>query len=148
MRFLVPTVVLAVLAGGCTTFHGQHPIAPSVGGRADSLQPTLRWEPAEGAGATYDLIVARAISTEVLRSDAERSYRRFALTASEHRIEQPLLPGERYFWAVRVRRGEQVTGWSNYDHWVFWGLGKTTTYGLHYSFVTPSTPSPVVGAAD
>lgn len=67
-----------------------------------------------GAGATYDLVVARAVSREVLRSDAERSCRRLALTAPEHRIEQPLLPDERCHWAVRVRRGEQVTDWSNY----------------------------------
>ena len=67
------------------------------------------------------------------------SYRRFGLQVPEHRIEQPLLPGERYFWSVRVRDGGTVTGWSNYDHWLFWGLGKSTTYGLHYSFITSST---------
>ena len=71
MRPLFPSLVLAGLLAGCTTFHGQRPISPDVGGRIDSLQPTLRWEPAEGADVAYDLVVARAVSTEVLRSDAE-----------------------------------------------------------------------------
>ena len=148
MRPILLSLVLAGLSGGCTTFHGQRPISPGLGERTASLVPTVRWEPDGGPGVTYDLIVARAVSTEAFRSDTEGAYLRLALSAPEHRIEQPLLPGERYFWAVRVRRGDNVTGWSNYDHWVFWGLGKSTTYGLHYSFVTPSTPSPVVGKAD
>lgn len=139
MRSLAPGFALACLLAGCTTFHGQHPLHPAVGDVVDTLQPTLRWEPAAEPGVTYDLVVARAKSSETFGKDTERSYYREALKEPEHRIEQPLVPDQRYYWAVRIRRGDQVTGWSDYDHWVFWGLGKTTTYGLHSYFVTPKT---------
>jgi hypothetical protein len=149
IRSLAAGIALAGLLTGCSTIHGQGPLGPNVGERVGTLQPTLRWEPVVGTDVTYDLVVARAISTEAFRPDTEDSYYREGLKEPEHRLERSLLPGQRYYWSVRVRRGGDVTGWSNYDHWVFWVVGKTTTYGLHYHFTTPAmTSSVAAGPSD
>jgi hypothetical protein len=42
-------------------------------------------------------------------------YYREGLEKPEHRVDVPLRPTMRYFWSVRVRRGEDVSEWSRFD---------------------------------
>jgi hypothetical protein len=92
----------------------------------ESVRPTLRWQsfprasdsaaqPAEMSRVTnvrYDLAVAR----ERNGAPAEVVYRRDALPAAEHRLEESLAHATRYFWTVRARfeldGRTQLTEWS------------------------------------
>lgn len=80
----------------------------------DSLQPNLRWEAfprqldrekldpkvlAKVRDVTYDLNVWEAERCERGRL----VYARSGLTAPEHRLEEPLAAGQRYFWSFRAR---------------------------------------------
>lgn len=80
----------------------------------DSLQPTLRWEGfprdldrqkldpdvlVKISDVTYDLNVWEAERCERGRL----VYARSGLAAPEHRLEEPLAAGQRYFWSFRAR---------------------------------------------
>ncbi len=110
--------------------HGVKPIYPEsrlitryfVGSYVvDNLTPTFRWEPAPDAEATYDFIIYERIGTGLLLlgppsgSIGKEVYYRQGLTTPEHQVSEPLQASSRYYWSVRVRRGEQVSDWSRFD---------------------------------
>ena len=133
-------VVVMGLSTGCnaTFYHGQRPIYPELGDKVDTLQPTLRWERAEDSQATYDLAVV--VARDNWQKNTDDSYYREGLRDPEYRIEEPLKPSQIYYWAVRVRRGSDVTAWSSYETTHNSGLWTTTKSALHYYFTTPATP--------
>ena len=80
----------------------------------DSLQPTLRWEafPRELDRDKLDpkvLAKIRDVTYDLNVREAERCergrlvYARSGLTSPEHRLEEPLAAGHRYFWSFRAR---------------------------------------------
>jgi hypothetical protein len=134
---------LLLLVGACApgAVIGLRPEYPPVGElyrdtgydfvEVDSLQPTFQWEPfprerdraantdlLDGLTAvTYDLQIWRAGTN--FHYPTERVYAKRGLTATSHRIEQPLAPATRYSWTVRARfqvNGEpRVTEWGMYE---------------------------------
>ncbi|WP_374090403.1 hypothetical protein [Methylomicrobium lacus] len=89
----------------------------------DSLQPTLKWEsfPREIdiksfsnpiSEVTYDLQIWSVITD----SPGDLVYEKSKLSTPFHKLEQPLISSNRYFWTVRARfklNGQQrITNWS------------------------------------
>lgn len=143
--WLLAAIVVALV--GCASFQGVKPIAPAVGNPAfpsvvDSLQPIFRWEPAPYANATYDFIIYEDIKEESLWEGTKHAvgreiYYREGLKAPEHRLEQPLQPDSEYYWSVRLRRGDQVSNWSQYNYTVFLGTAYIRESNRPFAFKTP-----------
>ncbi len=81
-------------------------------GVVDSTRPLLAWRPRPASAddgrplpweratdVRYDL----RIWNEIDDAPGVPVYERFALTASEHRVEEALAPASRYYWSVRMR---------------------------------------------
>ncbi len=118
---------------GSTTIHGVTPIYPEVSSstptKVDSLQPTFRWEAVIEPDVRYDFIIyeRRQISAlggwtpyqagfqNTFMAIGREAYYREGLEKPEHRVDVPLRPTMRYFWSIRVRRGEDVSEWSRFD---------------------------------
>jgi hypothetical protein len=130
-----------LLAGCWTSFHGQRPITPGVGDTVDTLQPTLRWEPSEEAGVTYDVRVQPNLTSETFRDPNDIPFLREGLREPFCRVDAALKPGHEYVWAVRVRRGDEITAWSSYDRSYFALLFWGSTRGIRYSFLTRQAAS-------
>ena len=135
----------------CTTFHGVTVTQPSQGNpnytpAADSVQPTLRWEPVEGA--TYDLIVFLGVGHDRDFWNKEeyvpgsRVYYREGLAAAEHRLEQPLEYDTRYFFSVRTRKDGKVSAWSRYDWTMFAVVAYSFARNVPFTFRTPKKDVP------
>jgi hypothetical protein len=95
----------------------------------DSVRPTLEWEtfPRESdarhkreriRNVMYDLRVWRALHANNVKEVVivDLVYSRDGLTASRHRLEEPLLHAAEYVWTVRARYdldgGPRATPWS------------------------------------
>jgi hypothetical protein len=133
----------------------------------DSPQPTLRWEafprPQDRAAdiegvlgrireVTYDLQIWRADESPVQSVGgqqltdypSELVYFRRSLPVPWHRVEEPLEPSTKYFWAIRARFEldglPRVTQWgvaapNVSDPRVVWGPLVPSPF--HYRFKTP-----------
>jgi hypothetical protein len=133
------TLILLALVTGCGTpkvgLQPQYPLVKkgmfALWGKfveADSLQPTLRWEPfprqedhdADQEGflsriedVRYELRIWKTITA----SSGELVYVRERLTLPYHKLEKPLEPSTKYLWSVRshfMRDGQSRT--------IEWGL--------------------------
>lgn len=133
MKPLAILILAAAAASGCTShISGLMPVTPSPqNGRADSVQPLLRWEAltitdARVTDVVYDL--------EVCTEDGKTVYQRSGLTTPEHQVEESLASKTRFRWRVRARfRWEgkrRETQWSS----VVSGLGASP---LGMLLVTP-----------
>ncbi|KFB69635.1 MAG: hypothetical protein CAPSK01_000694 [Candidatus Accumulibacter vicinus] len=159
------------------------------------LRPEFRWQPQAKANVTYDLVVLRATalsrgprsdctpeasaagaSTAVVARQGEQRpwpfferpvYLRERLPEARHRIDQELEPNIAYLWSVRVRDGDQVSGWACYDYRTLLhaeslsveraGLGFRVSFPLgallpkdadaFFSFRTAARPVPVANAS-
>ena len=147
---LTMCLLTAPALAGCVAWgQGIDPIEPA--GRKifpsptiDSLQPILTWEaadPEEKPGARYHLIVYRL---EGFPAREVTVYSRRDLTATSHRLDEPLLPNTRYHWRVGVTYSngkETRTEWNGYRAFHFlplpyiWFIGFTSGT---YSFDTPA----------
>jgi hypothetical protein len=116
--------------------------------KVESLTPLLRWEAfprardraARGAdmgrvtNVSYDLVIAGKHD----QLPAQVIYRRERLPVAEHRVEQALEAGSRYFWSVRARfeldGATYLTDWAG----VMPGRGHIAVPNrLSYRFATP-----------
>lgn len=148
---LAAIVILAfsLLLEGCggAVFPLVRPVYPEPGSPAwpqqvDSLQPTFRWEPAKETDVAYDLIVYECIKTEDFWKGKSRTvgrevYYRKGLTATEHRLEEPLAPAREYYWSVRLRKGDLVSRWSVYHYQPNLLIGGTAVMNSPFLFATP-----------
>ena len=134
---------------GCwSTYPGLRPLEPEPGTTIETLQPTLRWEPAEEAGVTYDVRVEEALNSQAYRNPNDVPFYKEGLQTSACVVEPPLKPGRRYLWAVRVRKGSEVTAWSTYDQSWFALMAGGTDHDIRYSFMTsPKATAPKGEAA-
>lgn len=140
-------ILLVLMLSGCTSFHAIKPLSPEVGNpnfpsQVETLQPTFKWEEAQGAGITYDLIVYEGIKVEsfwegVKRSVGKELYYREGLPQPEHKMEVPLEPGREYYWSVRTRQGEKVSEWAKYDYTLFLGTAYMRAGNQPFIFETP-----------
>ena len=115
-------------------------------GSADSVQPLLAWEAFPRAldgelassvsHVTYDL----RVWDEEDCSRRSLVYQRNGLTRAEHRIEQALEPGQRYFWSVRARfvlaDRPTATPWSFFAPGTACELNEIPD-GQYHRFLTP-----------
>jgi len=149
-RMLILTISLLLLSG-CNTFHGVTVISPKVGDprnptKAESLQPILQWKASSQTDGTYDVTIYEGIviatTLDELRGQVKRAvgkmvYYREGIKETNHKVEEPLKPNHEYYWSVRVRQGDQVSQWSQYDYFLFAGVGYVKGEHLTFSFKTP-----------
>ena len=130
----------ATIIAGCgkPALVGLHPDDPPVTRKGlslltdfvevDTLTPTFRWhpltisvnpsndnEPARLDNITYEIRIWRTVSSE----GGKLVYLRKQLTATEHRIEQPLLSGTCYYWSVRAHF--DINGHARTTEWTLAG---------------------------
>jgi hypothetical protein len=138
---------LLILSSCSTTFRALNAENPPVGDprfpkTAESIQPTFKWSPAPEPDVTYDLIVYECVETfgnwgGIFRVPGKEVYLRKAVENTEHRIEEPLMPGKKYYWSVRIRKGDTVGPWSRYDYFLFLGIGFVQRDNELFLFQTP-----------
>jgi len=138
--------------------HDYHPTISDTGHRnwnrfpiVASRQPTLAWEgfprdrdrrrdskaDVSGIGnVSYDLRVWQVVA------DAPPAllYERRGLPAPSHTLEQPLLPGTRYFWSARAR-----FDLAGRVHGTKWGYFRTPGYDAHGEVKPDPSPGVVLG---
>jgi hypothetical protein len=131
----------AVIVSGCgkPAVVGLHPDHPPVTRKGvslltnfvevDTLTPTFRWqpltirvdpssdqEPARIENITYEIRIWRTVSS----GSGKLAYMREQLTATDHRLEQPLDPGTRYYWSVRAHF--EIDGQTRTTEWALAGF--------------------------
>lgn len=126
------------------------PRAPMGFGIVDSLRPRLRWSsfPRDLDRAKLDSALLHKISdvTYDLKiweiEGCERNklvYERTSLSAPEHQLENPLKPGQRYYWSFRARF--TVNDQPMATHWAFFDPNgcypNDITGWLYHRFITP-----------
>lgn len=121
-------------------FQGLVPLAPEVATSgfptAESLRPEFRWRACPKRKVAYDLILYEAAAYAIGAQPAA-SYMKGRIVAYVEGLEEPrwqpdepLKPGTRYIWSVRMREGGTVSGWSTQSHSTFllvyssWGTGQ------------------------
>lgn len=123
--------LLLVLTSCSTTFRVLKPENPPLGflgfaRTAESIQPTFKWSPSPEPDVRYDLIVYECVESfgnlgEIYRVPGKEIYLRKGIQNTEHRIEEALKPGKKYYWSVRIRKGDKVGPWSSYDYIIYIG---------------------------
>lgn len=135
----------------CTkNFTGVTPSLPSDGtgfAAIAAAQPLFRWTPSADSEVTYDLTLYEAAtfnddgwSKQYLEGRLV-AYRQ-GLTKAEWQPEQPLDPDHRYYWSVRLRKGDTVSTWSTYSYSHFFLIGFSSGWGQWFKFSTPPTAKP------
>lgn len=148
-RFLFSfLLIVAFLASGCATYHVLRPLNPSVGNPnfnprpVSSIQPDISWGASTEPGTTYDLIIYECIKEVSFwkgtkRSVGEQVYYRENITGNYHKVEIQLKPDTEYYWAVRIRKGDEKSEWSSYDYTLFLVLSYMKVGDALYRFRTP-----------
>jgi len=110
----------------------------------DSLQPEFKWQAAQGKDNTYDFAIWEQEKRD--STDAYNTQRTWGtlyyyvenLKENYHKIKNPLKPNEKYFWSVRVRRGDSVGNWSTQSGLIIHMGGQRSWSNYPYDFKTPS----------
>ena len=107
-----------------------------------SLQPTFRWQASSRDEVTYDLVLYEAASYSIgtaLKDSYMRGHRVAYVEGLETpywKPEQALRPDTRYFWSVRMREGDTVSGWSTQSHFTFALIAWSAGSGNWFQFRT------------
>ena len=108
----------------------------------DTLTPLLKWKPSSKAGITYDVAIYDSLTATVEAMGAPRM--RGALVAyaeglhePQYQLTEPLKPGRKYEWSVRLRDGENVSTWSRSSYFAFFIVGWASGTGQWFGFSTP-----------
>lgn len=130
------------------TYQGVEPLQPQ--GTHDGFPvvagaPLLEWKPAKAEGITYDVAVYEALVLSGVAGLPGARYERGRLVAyaenlaePRYALAEPLRPGRRYFWSVRLRREDAVSTWSTTSYFVFFLVGAASGSGGWFGFATPS----------
>jgi hypothetical protein len=114
----------------------------------DTVTPTFRWQPfhivivdpstpAEDAhvdNVTYEIRIWQTVTG----NNGKLVYTRKQLNAAEHRMEQPLNPGTRYYWSVRAHF--EINGLHRITEWTLAGYllrSETVPNDSCLRFMTP-----------
>lgn len=124
---VTPTSPVADVGQGF--FSGMNPSFRKV----PNLTPQLQWGGSSDPEVTYDIIVRKAIAYSKMGSSRYIdgpvvAYAR-GLAEPRYRFTIPLEPSEKYFWTVRLRRGDLVSNWSK--------MQGPNYQGFAFSFQTP-----------
>jgi hypothetical protein len=142
--------VMTILVIGCTSFDVAKPIEPEYSAwksiEVDSLRPTLRWEQKFDGHADLILIVGDevvdfitgAIPGGNMLHNAKVLYIEENIVDATHQVKMDLKSNNYYFWAVRKHQKEGETeDWSNYDYFLFFGIGYSYASDQLFGFHTP-----------
>lgn len=129
----------------CTRqFRGVVPVSPAdVRGfkQMPRLDPSFEWQPSTDPQVAYDVAVYEAAEYSGRRGASSITGRlaayRQGLTSPRFQLDRPLLPARKYFWSVRLRKGETVSDWSTYSYFNFYIIAASSGYGQWFSFSTP-----------
>lgn len=131
----------------CTDrFSGVTPVSPECKKTGfpvtPGLQPTFRWQASSRDEVTYDLVLYEAASYSV-GAAIKNSYMRGHRVAYVEGLDTPswtpesaLRPDTRYFWSVRMREGDTVSGWSTQSHFTFALIAWSSGSGNWFQFRT------------
>ncbi len=130
----------------CTKqFRGITPVRPTeVRGfkTADRLDPLFQWQPSTDPQVTYDAVIYEAADYKGRNGTnyimGRLTAYRQGLTGPQWQIDRPLTPGQKYYWSVRLRKGETVSNWSTYSFFNFFLIGFSSGSGQWFSFAAPS----------
>jgi len=107
----------------------------------DSLRPALTWQPSSESDVTYDVAIWKAVE---YRRGLLSGYVRGDLVVYAEDLKDPrfdvspaLEAKTRYFWSVRLRRGQRVTTWSTANRFAFLIVLATSGRGEFFAFQTP-----------
>jgi hypothetical protein len=150
MKWLIRSGLLFffMLTSGCVTYHVVSNADPHVGNpnknprMVSSLQPALSWNASPDTEATYDLIVYEGIKDQSFwkgtkRSVGDQVYYRESIKGNTHSIQTPLKPKTEYYWAVRIRKGNETSDWSRYDYSIYFILWYMNISNTFFRFRTP-----------
>jgi hypothetical protein len=149
---LILTVIMTLALGGCMSmprvYSGPAPIYPKPGYGWDdrypaigTLQPELRWQEKRNAGESYDVCIWE-LPDLAPQSSAKLAYCRSGIAENVHQVDVPLRPDVLYLWAVRTRKGQDVSQWSSFWQSELIGAGLVGTqyhFNTMYGFRTTKT---------
>jgi hypothetical protein len=110
--------------------------------RLNDATPELSWKPSMAADVSYDVAIweAAAYHLPSLMSD---QYMPGQLVVYEENLHSPLLTlraplkqNTKYFWSVRMRKGDAVSTWSHAGHFLFLVVAWTSSVGEWFGFET------------
>ena len=131
----------------CTDrFSGVTPVSPECKKTGfpttPGLHPTFSWQASSRDEVTYDLVLYEAASYSI-GGAMKDSYMRGHRVAYVEDLDTPhwtpetaLRPDTRYFWSVRMRDGETVSGWSTQSHFTFALIAWSSGSGNWFQFRT------------
>lgn len=107
---------------------------------ADSLTPLFSWDPSTSEGVTYDLVLYEGVlaAANLYMRGHIATYVE-GLEKAEWRPDEPLEPGGRYFWSVRLRKGNDVTAWSTQGFFIFALVASASGSGQWFHFQAPKS---------
>ena len=107
-----------------------------------SLQPTFRWQRSSRDDVRYDLVLYEAAAYSI-GGMMTNAYMRGDQIAYIEDLKEPnwtpsilLKPDTRYFWSVRLRDGDTVSGWSTQSHFTFALVAWSSGSGQWFQFKT------------
>jgi len=127
-------------------FRGITPTSPEVTTsgfpKVSTLQPEFTWQGSADAGIHYDLVLYEAATYTINQVTDFYARGRLAayvedIAATSWRPAKPLKPSTRYFWSVRSRDGDVVSGWSTQSYFAFAIVAWSSGYGQWFQFQTP-----------
>lgn len=125
-------------------FQGVTPVTPTVSEypgiwpKVENLTPEFSWVPSTSAGVTYDVIVYEAANLRgpVFMRGRVIAYEE-ALVEPNWRPQTPLQHDSRYYWSVRLRRGDIVSGWTTQGFALFAIVTYASGSGQWFQLRTP-----------
>ena len=114
--------------------------------KLNTRSPELRWVGSSDPTVSYDLIIHEALAYSKAGSfryihGPKVVYQR-DLKEPRYQVATALKPGSKYFWTIRLRKGEVVSDWSSAQDRSFFFLGFvygwSASHGVPFNFETPS----------
>jgi hypothetical protein len=116
--------------------------------------PSFEWKPSTAEGVTYDIAIYESLPLTAFDSLPGAAKQRGKLAAYVEGLQEPkfqpgtpLQPNKRYFWSVRLRNGDLVSGWSTSSYFAFFIVGWATGSGDWFGFTTPDSKAATDDAA-
>jgi hypothetical protein len=131
----------------CTDrFSGVTPVTPDCKKTGfpmiETLQPTFKWQASTRDDVSYDFVLYEAARYSISGAMGD-SYMRGRQVAYVEGLQEanwtpdvPLRHDTRYFWSVRMRDGDTVSGWSTQSHFTFMLVAWSSGYGNWFQFRT------------
>lgn len=129
---------------------GVEPVLPenTLGGfpTVSNLTPSFEWKPSTADGVAYDVAIYESLALAGFDSLPGAAKQRGRLAAyveglrePKFQLGTPLQPNKRYFWSVRLRNGDMVSGWSTSSYFAFFIVGWASGSGDWFGFTTPDS---------